>query len=210
MASLGQVLRGLFNKKQPAKNSSLKSVADLTVGDFVEFGFVPQTQIAQQRFEVTAVSGYDFDGLPYPSFTLRSTTADNCYLTEHTNGLVALSLELPAHLVKKIIPHATIDNIFAASYTAAITLASSEPLQHWLATSYTKDKEAILGYYQEKYVTGSKLAEAEGFDYYSLLDETGKYMLEIEVYDGGDTEFYATVLHNKSCISSIWPGQGKP
>ena len=107
----------------------------------------------------------------------------------------------------KVLSQSSIDNMFDTQCREAIHLSAiNDQLQAWLAASYTKDKDAILGYYQEIYIAGRQLdQDPDGFDYYSLLDESGKFMLEIEVYDDGDTEFYCTVLHHKSVISSMWP-----
>lgn len=207
MANLRQIFAGIFNKEKHNKIRKLVGINDLQLGDFVEFTLIPQSELANKRFEVNSISGYDFDGSPQPSFTLQSTSAELYYLALDASGLIAVSKLLPSNLVTQALSQSAIDRIFSSEHTSIDLSAPDSQLKHWLAPSYTTEHSAILGYYQEKYAAGSKLSDdAIGFDYYSLVDKTGKFVLEIEVYDGGETEFYCTVLHHKSVISSMWPG----
>ena len=80
MANLRQIFAGIFHKEKHNKIRKLAGINDLQLGDFVEFTLIPQSELANKRFEVNAISGYDFDGSPQPSFTLQSTWVLVSYL----------------------------------------------------------------------------------------------------------------------------------
>ena len=84
----------------------------------------------------------------------------------------------------------------------------------FIAEEYTQTVIAERGYYYEgKDFRGSQPSSLEGegepFDYFCLVSKRGTHAVEIEVYEGGETEVYLTLYRDASDIKELWPASGQ-
>lgn len=215
MAGLGTLLRTLGNTlfgdgSTPSTTTSMSGITPqmpYKKGDIVVFSFLPQPELSGKRFEIIHAAAYDISGEQHASYTIKNEAGDVFYLadtTEEGETYVGISRKLKRGDALDTFGEADIGAVFDEGFSKLHTVSHpSDTLQPWLADSYHEVSDCTRGAY---YTNGVIAGEGERFDYYALEDGSESFAVEIEVYDGGETDISLTVYHTKSsAISEHWP-----
>jgi len=186
---------------------------DLGLGDIVKFGFLPQEDLSNKRLEVIEVNTYDFRGETSTSFTLKSETGAVVWLTvTNEDGEEYLSISKKVNRAE--VTQTFLDEDFGQVFNEGVGLKlarqeETRDLTNWTADTYIKTEDCSKGYFHKGDYRERTLPkyedESESFDFYLLENTTEEFFIEIEIYEGGDTEVYMGVYLDLSSIDELWP-----
>ncbi|GIU37038.1 hypothetical protein TUM3794_07120 [Shewanella colwelliana] len=211
-------LKGLFGKKEQPKRQ-LSHPNHLLKGDMISLddSFALPPQLRGQQLRVEAVNTYEFERKQLIEWVLKGHGNDTLFLSldEDDETYLAFSLKIPRNLVEQIFDLEQFSDIFEEDVQANLTVQPSIPeqLEQWLGKQYHQINFAQFGYFhREDYRNQRPPQDAEGatgdaFESYLLLDDKERYALDIEVYEGGETDVMLTLYRPLSDIREYWPGQ---
>jgi hypothetical protein len=198
--------QNLFGNKFPKKEiRKLSHPRDLLEGDIVKVGFVNQSNISNQEFEVSQTNYYIYDNIKYPEYILKSRSGNIVYLmVEEEDGeeCLAFSKKLPKSQIHDLIDEEKLNNIFKKGTGLKVSVDSKKltDLEDWLVSSYTKTDDNVKGYFKKR-----TEEESEEFRSYLLTDKSDEYAVEIEKYKTNEVEISITAYHDISVIEEMWP-----
>lgn len=192
---------------------TLEHPRDLNLHDIIKFKFLPQQTLSGKRFEVVDVNTYDFEDEHLTEFTLKS---DNGYtvfmIVDETDDEPCLSLshKLSRREVEKTFDMDQFADIFDGNgRTSVEVLKEPEFDTGWVAPVYFQEIQGEVGYYHKGDYRGRGVPQGEDdgddFEYYYLESDDEEFSIEIEVYEGGDTEVALTVYRDIEDIEEMWP-----
>lgn len=80
-----------------------------------------------------------------------------------------------------------------------------------VAQQYHQVSSGERGFYYEKDYRNSSPPEYEGsgepLDYHCLIDNEEAFAVEVEVYQGGETDVALTVYRDLDVIKELWPAE---
>jgi len=199
------------------KRVLLDHPSKLRTGDILKIGFVDQPDISNKNLEVLEVNTYDFEGKNDYSLTLKSETGDSFWLSvtkDDGEEYINISKKLSRGNVKKLFNPDEFAKIFEEGHIdELLRVGCPEGFEEWTAESYYEEEDCSKGYFHRGDYRDKENPiyedESTSLDYYLLEDEEGDFAIEIEVYEGGETEVYSCVYLPLSVISEMWPGEGK-
>lgn len=214
--SLLSLLKTLFGgsknseEVQSAERQALTHPRDLRKGDIIKFGFLPQEELSNARFEVVAVNTYDFDRQSY-SLTLKGDKDNRIWLTvnsEDGEEYLAIAKKLTREQVKSVFSPDEFAQVFQEGAGTELDVRSiPEGFAGWLSDAlYTEAEDCSQGYYHEGDLRYGEARESYPLDFYLLEDDSEEFAVEIEVYEEGETEVSGVVYHPVSAIEEMWPG----
>ena len=201
----------LFGKKK-AERPALEHVRDLRVGDMIEFGLSDIDDISGQTFKVSQVNSVDYGDGIQPSMTLTSGRLSLGFEVVDENGeeYLQFSKLVKSKDVLKIFDGDQFGHVFNEGANSTCTVISKpEHLVDWIGNGdYRESADAIQSSYYKGDCRFDQHQNVEYFDYYELEGDDG-YSVDIEVYDGGETEVYLTRQLPMHIIEELWPhGEG--
>jgi len=187
----------------------------LQVGSSIGFGFVPQSSLSGQRLQVSAINTYQFGDETLTSFGLipekesTGTTTGVSMIVAESEGeyYLALSRRLTISDRIKLFEANDLENV--TDKQDATRLACKEPpaeFKGWLVPNYKREIQALKGrIFSGDFRKGALPAEDKGqeFKYTLLVSESNEHAVEIEQYNDGRMEAYATVYRRMSDIGEI-------
>lgn len=203
-------------KKDP-ESRQLDHPRDLLEGDLVNItdSYALPAQLRGGSFKVVAVATYQFEYEFETNFSLEGQ--DDCrldLLIEKEDGRerAALSLSISRDVVEQLFDVDQFAEIFDEELQTVLELQQEpEELAGWTAPTYRQQSCAERGYYYQQDYRGSTPPDEEGegepFEYYSMVSDDGNYAVEIEVWDGGETDVVLTIYRPLSDIKELWPGR---
>lgn len=206
------MLRKLFGKKKGAEDTRppLEHPKDLRLGDLLEMGLCPVPDLSGKTFEVTEVNTVDYgDGLE-ATFTLVADGQKFGLSVESDDEgeqLVFTKLLRRDHVLT-VFDGEQFGQVFDEGTNWSSKVMACPPgYAGWLdENSYKETIDAIQGYFQKgDHRDGPLSSREEQFDFYELEGSDHRFTIEIEVYDGDETEVYACralPFHN---IERLWP-----
>lgn len=205
-------LKGLLGDQEaPQAARTLAAPDQLMTGDVIKFQFMAQPELSGKQFEVAAITTYDFEHGAYAQFALKGETSELMFLSVHERKgetYLAISKKITREDVEGLFDLDLFAEVFEEG-PLTIPATSYEPLKTWQASGYFKDIDCQRGYRHIGDYRHESLPEfeedAEGIDYYRLLDKSEKHAIEIEVGDHDDSDVYITVYQPVSVIAEMWP-----
>lgn len=207
--------KNLFKKSAPATPTrDLNHVSKLIIGDIIELSdsFTLPSEIRRQKFEVMAIETLEFEHQHYPRFKLQGEQQTYVWLTlpGHDQNNFQLSLELTREEVSQLFDLALFGNVFEEGFTE---LPSQLPvtLGDWHAARYYQQDIATVGYHHRTDFRTSAPSQytednpGRQFDFYHLHDAKENKLIDIMVYNTGDTDVYLTVQLGNDSITGYWP-----
>jgi len=203
-------------KKDP-ESRQLDHPRDLLQGDLVNItdSYALPTQLRGGSFKVIAVATYQFEYEFETNFSLEGQ--DDCRLNlliEQEDGRerAAISLSVDRDEVERLFDVDQFSEVFDEELQTVLDLKQeSDELAGWTAPLYRQQACAERGYFYQQDYRGSSPPDEEGegepFDYYCLVSDDGNYAVEIEVWDGGETDVVLTIYRPLSDIKELWPGR---
>ena len=204
--------------KKESEVRGLDHPRNLQVGDLLQMSdsYGLPEYLRAQVFKVVGLGTCQFQHSFSTTFNLRGENDDGIELTiEEDSGRdrAAFSFAAGEALVEKIFDLGEFSKIFESTGTKLLAKDTSI-LDGFIAEEYTQTVIAERGYYYEgQDFRGSKPPSLEGegepFDYFSLESKQGNHAVEIEVYEGGETEVYMTLYRDTTDIKELWPASGQ-
>lgn len=211
----------IFGKKTPPARE-LNHPSALKVGDMISIdnSFALPSQLRGQQLKVEAVNTYEFERQQQSEWVLKGHGSDTLFLSieEDDETYLAFSLKITRAQVEQIFELAQFSTLFdepghAELTTQALSPALAEQLEQWLGKQYHQVSFAVFGYFHREDYRGLKPpqdangASGQPFEYYLLLDDDESRAVEVEVYEGGDTDVVLTLYRPLTDIRDYWPGQ---
>jgi len=196
----------------------LEHPKNLQVGDIAKFGFAAQAAISNQSFVIEDVHSYDLGGEQKRKTVFTTENSDGCLLRlavvkERQQERLEIAIPLLPDDVQQIFEmDAFIDLLDPDSGTHHVLerIAEVEGFDGWVAPVY-RQEQGHNAYFYEKDYRGLSLPEdadeGTAFSYYLLVSDDRNYALEVQVFDGGQTEVYLLAYLEVEKIEELWPAK---
>ncbi|MFT5789160.1 MAG: hypothetical protein ACI8SJ_001275 [Shewanella sp.] len=213
-------LRGLFGKKEEPKRQ-LDHPSKLNKGDMISLddSFALPPQLRGQQLRVEAVNTYEYERKQQTEWVLKGHGSDTIFLglDEDDETYLALSIKVNRGLVDQLFDLEQFSTIFeepgkAELITSKLSSELATEFELWLSPQYHQVTFAGFGYFHRQDYRGKKPpqdadgATGDPFESYQLLDDDEDKAVDIEVYDGGETDVMLTLYRPLSDIRDYWPG----
>ncbi|MBW8183165.1 DUF4178 domain-containing protein [Shewanella nanhaiensis] len=214
-------LKGLFGKKEaPARQ--LTHPSQLMKGDMISLddSFALPAQLRGQQLRVESVNTYEFERSQKAEWVLKGHGQETIFLSldEDDETYLAFSIKVNRSQVEQIFDLDQFSAIFEEDEQAMLT---TQPLpneltnefENWLGKEYHQVNFAQFGYFHRADYRGKKPpqddngARGDAFESYFLLDDEEKFAIDVEVYEGGETDVMLTLYRSLSDIRDYWPGK---
>ncbi|MCE9686996.1 hypothetical protein LZP73_12415 [Shewanella sp. AS16] len=211
--------RGLFGKQEAPKRR-LAHPSELLEGDMIALddSFALPGQLRGQQLRVEAVHTYEYETTQETEWLLKGHSGDSIYLSleQDDETRLAFSIKINRSTVEQLFDLDAFSELFEEPGRAELTPKelSSEAaarFDSWLGKQYHQTSFAEFGYFHRQDYRGQKPpqdadgATGEPFEAYALLDEQETRAIEVEVYQGGDTDVMLTLYRPLSDIREYWP-----
>jgi len=196
----------------------LEHPKNLQVGDIAKFGFAAQAAISNQSFVIEDVHSYDLGGEQKRKTVFTTENSDGCLLRlaavkERQQERLEIAIPLLPDDVQQIFDmDAFIDLLDPETGTHHVLerIAEVEEFDGWVAPVY-RQEQGHNAYFYEKDYRGLSLPkdadEGTAFSYYLLVSDDRDYALEVQVFDGGQTEVYLLAYLAPEKIEELWPAK---
>lgn len=182
---------------------------ELQVGSVLVFGFVPQPSLSGRKFTVTAINTYKFGADVLTSFVLsQEKDAGASMIIADTGGeqYIAVSRRISVADRNKIFSADDIDTV--VNYAEAKNIHTKEvtpEYKGWVAPHYKREIHGVKGQlYKGDHRAGLISGQSSmDFAYTLLVSDNNEHALEIEKYDDGRIEVYATVYRRMSDVGEV-------
>jgi hypothetical protein len=208
--SFFKTLFGLGSKATVARK--LSHPRELMAGDIIKFGFLNQTDVSGNQFEVSQVNTYLYGNLGYPELVLKDRSGHIVFMmVEEDDGeeYLALSKKVPKAVMHDVLAPEDLEAIKTVGAGTKVKVKhKSDGLIEWLANKYCEVDDAIKGAYLKgdaRFLTDEELTHQERFSSYVLEDAKGEHAIEIAIYDSGEIEMSVTVYLDVEEIEEMWP-----
>jgi len=201
------LFKSFFSKKDMESNDGLNHVTDLKQGDMVEMDndFSLPELLRGVTFQVAQKTLYEYEDDKETEWVLKSDTNQIVFLSysqDDGEESVSFSLKLLPEDVGKIFDLEEFSAVFDDEYSARLDQVTPvEPFESWLGSQYLRTEFAEAGYYHKN---GSFNGQGEAFDYFQLKSQCGKFGINIEVWDGGETDVSISINKPLSVIKNYW------
>ncbi|WP_394203360.1 hypothetical protein [Shewanella waksmanii] len=214
-------LKSIFGKKEQPKRQ-LNHVSHLQVGDMISLddSFALPPALRGQQLRVEAINTYEYQRSQRSEWVLKGHSNDTIFLSldEDDESYLSLSIKIPRSIVEQLFDLDEFSVIFEEDDTAQlVTLPLEGEIQsqygQWLGKQYHQHQFAQFGYFHRQDYRGMKPpqdshgATGEPFEAYLLLDDEEKSAVEVEVYEGGETDVMLTLYRPLTDIRDFWPGE---
>jgi len=199
------------DEEQPVRE--LNHARDLQVGDIVKFRYLPQSDLSNQQFEVNSINTYDFEDRNLTEFVLKGNQPELIFMTVDETGdepFLALSKKISRDVVEKLFNLDEFALLFDdESNNTLQPISEPESLEGWTGKAYIQEIFSEGGYFFKGDYRSQSIPQNENegdrFDYYLAIDNTREFVVEAEVYDGGETDVLITVRRPLRDIEELWP-----
>ncbi|WP_108945497.1 hypothetical protein [Shewanella halifaxensis] len=212
-------LSSLFGKKEAPKRQ-LDHPSKLNKGDMISLddSFALPPQLRGQQLRVEAVNTYEYQRKQQTEWVLKGHGNDTIFLSldEDDETYLGLSIKLNRGLVEALFDLDQFSEIFEESGKAQLTTntltADIQDYEQWLSPHYHQVSAADFGYFHRQDYRGQRPpqdadgATGDAFEAYQLLDDDEDKAIDVEVYEGGDTDVMLTIYRPLSDIRDYWPG----
>ncbi|WP_133408022.1 hypothetical protein [Parashewanella tropica] len=202
----------LFKKETPERQ--LNHPEQLLMGDMITLddSFALPPHLRGQQLKVESINTYEYERSKQTEWHLKGTGNHNLYLTidKDEEAYLAFSLKITRSEVEQLFDLDTFSEIFEESSQAVIEVNSEhqcDDLSQWLGQTYRRIKYAQQGFFHDKDYRNQQTPSDRGdeFENYFLIDDEEAHAIDIEVYDGGETDVSLILYRPISDIRQYWP-----
>lgn len=212
-------LSGLFGKKEAPKRQ-LDHPTQLLEGDMISLddSFALPSQLRGQQLRVEAVHTYEYEGSQSSEFLLRGHSGEAIFLSyvQDDDSYLSFSIKINSDQVEQVFDLDQFALIFEEEGQPKLkTLALSDELttqfQQWLSDEYRQVESGCFGYFHRQDYRGQTPPQDKGknsgeaFESYCLENGQQSHAVDIEVYEGGETEVMLTLYRPVTDIRQYWP-----
>jgi hypothetical protein len=213
---MSSFIKGLWSRtKKDPEVRQLDHPRDLMTGDIVQLSdsFGLPEQLRNQAFKVVGISTWQFEHNFSTCFALQSQSDDSVDLTIEEEGgreTAAFSFAISRDVVEQLFDLDEFGTIFDEEPTS-LSLQDTAGMDGLVAQQYHQVSSGERGFYYEKDYRNSRPPEYEGsgepLDYHCLIDNEEAFAVEVEVYEGGETDVALTVYRDLDVIKELWPAE---
>ncbi len=214
---MSSFIKGLWSRtKKGPEVRQLDHARDLQAGDMLQMSdsFGLPEQLRNQAFKVVGVTTYQFEHTFSTTFALQSASDDTADMTiEEDAGrqIAAFSFAINRDAVEVLFDLDEFGAVFDEDSVTTLTLQESAGMEGLVADEYHQESVGERGYYYDSDYrsSGPPVHEGSGepFDYYCLVNDESTHAVEIEVYQGGETDVSLTLYRDLSDITDLWPAE---
>lgn len=214
------MLEAIADFWKPIKKGAIQNkpkLADLQLGSLVSFGYMPQAALSGKKLFITAVNRYQFGTDILTSFVLSPKNSQNNPDTEDYSPTIsmiiadaqgeqylAISRKISPSERSKLFPEDSIANITGKTDASKLTCLDNVPeLKGWLVSNYKREIQGMRGFLHNGEQQDEKLDSGAEFSYTLLGSDSSEHALEIEKYNDGRVEVYATIYRRTADINNI-------
>lgn len=208
------IIKGIFKRDSKSAVRELTHPKQLQIGDLlkVDDSFVLPTSLSAKTLKVVDVYTYQFEYEHFTEWVLQNELGEALFLgIEQEDGaeLASWSIKIPRADVEALFDMDEFAQIFEQGPAELTRVTVQDQMEKWLAPAYHQNEFACRGYFYQQDYRGSRPPDEEGegepFDYYSLISDDGTKAIEIEVWDGGETDVMLTLYRPIADIRELWP-----
>jgi len=208
-------LKSLFNKQPVMPARTLNEPNQMLSGDIFCFSdsFALPEVMRKQQLQVNDIITIEFKHEHYVQLIGQGTNDKLVYISfpKNPKNLIKCSLLLSRAEVETLFDLDNFSDIFEAPGKARLTpLTEQHAYGDMIAAEYIQQDFSISGYiHQADYrdSTPPQLSDQEHgqeFEYYSLEGNEGLRLIEIFIFESGDTDIYLSSLRPISDIAELW------
>lgn len=208
-------LKSLFSKKSPAPTRTLNEPKQLLMGDIFCFGdsFALPEAMRKQQLQVADISTIEFKHQHYVQLIGQGASNKQVYISfpKNPQNQIKCSLLLSREEVEGIFDLDAFSEIFEEPGKARLTpLSEQHNYGDMLASEYIQQDFSTSGYIHEADYRDSKPPQysdqehGREFEYYSLTGNQGLRLVEIFIFENGDTDVYLSSLRPANDIAELW------
>jgi hypothetical protein len=212
-------IKGLWSRtKKDAEVRHLDHPRDLQSGDLLQMSdsFGLPEELRNQTFKVVGITTYQFEHSYNTTFALQSASDDTVDLTieeDAGRSTAAFSFSVSRDIVEQLFDLETFGTIFDDEQPTTLDLVNAAGRDALVADAYHQEAAGERGFFYNEDYRASGPPEHEGvgepFDYYCLVNDQETHAVEIEVYEGGETEVSLTVYRDVTDINDLWPAEAE-
>jgi len=201
------LFKSLFRSDDLKSEEGLSHVSGLKIGDMIELDndFSLPSILRGNTFQVVLRALYEYESEEAVEWVLKGddgTTIFLSYDSDDGDETVSFGLKLTPEDVEKIFNLDEFSTVFDDEHSAVLTdITSVEVFSDWLGAKYLRTEYAEPGYYHK---SGEMEAQGEAFDHFELASDCGKYGLDIDVWDGGETDVSISMSRPINIIKHYW------
>jgi len=208
-------LTSLFSKSAPAPTRTLTQPQQLQLGDIFCFGdsFSLPEAMRKQQLQVTEINTIEFQHTHYAQIIGQGSNDKLTYISfpKNPKQLIKCSLQLTRADVEALFDLDTFADIFEEPGRARLTpITQQHAYAGMLADEYIQQDYATSGYFHETDYRHnqppqfSDQAQGREFEYFSLEGDQGLRVIDIFVFENGDTDIYLSSLRPANDIVELW------
>ncbi len=200
-----------FTSKDKTEDRTISNVSDLRVGDIVTFKQRSELPFILQGVdaEVTGLGCYEYSDENEKELTLKTTRGDVFHLAlvdDDGERYLSLSKKLASSQVSSLFEEDNFSLIFdEENFATDLVLQNSheDDLAGWLDDNYSQTMKNKQGFYHQ----GSEKPSGTGQEFLSHYceAENDAYGLQIEIWQDGATDIFATCDCSEDVIQDFWP-----
>ena len=204
----------LFGNDEPTARS-LTSVGELESGDFLKFGFNSLEGLSNQSLSVNRVTTHDLGGENKKKilFELQGSSLHLrlALIHERQGDRLEIARQVyPEDVENCFDVEAFINLLDPDTGVNHLLQRTGEPseLKGWLGTTYRQEAGHNAYLYPDDYRQQSMPADAtQGSEhsYYLLVTDNRNHGLEVQVYDGGQTDVWLLAYVDPDMLEEMWP-----
>lgn len=206
-----------FFKSKKTPERQLDHAKDLKVGDMLTIidSFAYPSWLKGKTLKVIGVQTYQYERSAEYEFVLESDSGKVTFLQiEQSDGeeYANFSIKIQREDVDAIFSLDEFARIFdEESLTHINTQATPEPLERFLGKSYQQSEAPYVCYfydsdYRDRTLPRYQDESGEACEVIELISSDEKYAINIEVWDGGETDVSLTMCRPLSDIIDLFPG----
>ena len=205
-----------FGRKDDKPARQLTHPQQLQVGDIIQLddSFALPAQLRGQQLEVTQVNTYEYEHHRQPEWVLRGTGKELLFLAleKDDEEQLVFSIKIKRDQVDRLFDLDNFAELFDEPGNCVLTRTGElDELSGWYADTYRQDEFARFGYFHQRDFRAKAPSRYDGedqgdpFELYGLTSDDERHAIEVEVYEGGETDVTLCLYRPLSDIRSYWP-----
>ncbi|OUR99190.1 hypothetical protein A9Q81_11475 [Gammaproteobacteria bacterium 42_54_T18] len=201
------LFKSIFRSGELKSEEGLSHISGLKIGDMIELDndFSLPSMLRGNTFQVVLRALYEYEEAEEIEWVLKGddgTTVFLSYDSDDGDEIVTFGLKLTPADVENIFNLEEFSAVFDDEYSAVLTDVSAvENYSAWLGAKYLRTEYAEPGYYHK---SGELSGQGEPFDHFELVSDCGNFGLNIEVWDGGETDVSISMSRPLNIIKNYW------
>tara|TARA_R110001583_G_scaffold7720_9_gene37930 strand:+ start:17247 stop:17891 length:645 start_codon:yes stop_codon:yes gene_type:complete len=207
--------KSLFAKKQAVPTRTLNHASELQLNDIFTFGdsFALPQAMRKMQLQVTDINTLEFKHEHYAQVIGQGSGSQLVYLSfpDNPQKLVKLSLLLTRDDVEALFNMDDFAEIFEEPGHARLKpLTSNHSYADMITDEYIQQNFMTTGYFHKQDYRGATPPQhnednhGQEFEYYSLQGGQETRLVEIFIFETGETDVYLSFLRPANEIAELW------